>query len=286
MAEAVPVDVADTLRLGTSLLTATKNLIRTGELPRAAEHFEGMPMVGTFFFDGSPVDGKATYCTGSVVHSNGHGLVLTAGHCAFGLTHAKHAIFVPDYRFGRPAAAQPYGIYPVTRLFIDPRYQANTKQAASDLDLAFVQVSANAKDKTVETAAGALTFARTPGYDNHVTVVGYPYSDTANRSHQAVRCAAATRRLPGFRQMQMDCEGLSGGVSGGPWVSDYSPSARTGKVIGNVGGYNGGGNDANDDSVSYSPLYGKDAQDLYDDANAGRTVHRPHTYKPVDSRTP
>ncbi|MFB7635304.1 trypsin-like serine peptidase [Streptomyces sp. NPDC056149] len=280
MAEAVPVDIADAVRLGTGLLTSTGKFLRTGVPLRAAEHFDGMPMVGTFFYDGSPVNGRATYCTGSVVHSTGHGLVLTAGHCVLGLTHAKHAIFVPDYRFGRSATAQPYGIYPVTRFFVDPRYRANTKQATSDLDLAFLQVSTNANHHTVEGNTGALTFGRTPGYHNRVTVIGYPYSAAVNRGHQAVRCDVTTSRLPGFRQMRMECGGFYGGVSGGPWISGYRPSARAGKVIGNVGGYNGGGNDANDDSVTYSPLYGKDAQDLYDDANAGRTVHRPRTYHP------
>ncbi|MFJ5675624.1 trypsin-like serine peptidase [Streptomyces sp. NPDC093097] len=291
MAEAVPVDLASILHLDATVSTTVEQLSHAGllssasVLPSAAEHFEGIPMVGTFFYDGTPVNGKATYCTGSVVHSNGHSLILTAGHCAIGLTHARHAIFVPDYRFGYSSTAQPYGIYPVTRLFVDPRYRTNSKQAVSDLDLAFVQVSTNSKRKTAEAAAGALTFTRTPGYNNRVTVIGYPYSASLNRAHQAVRCDVPTRRLPGFRQMQMECGGFYGGVSGGPWISGYNPSARTGNVIGNVGGYNGGGNDANDDNVTYSPLYGKAAQDLYNDANTHRTVRRPRPYNPADTST-
>ncbi|WP_274918261.1 trypsin-like serine peptidase [Streptomyces sp. WZ-12] len=285
MGEALPVDVARVVRLGSDLSEALEQLSLAGVLPRTAEHFEGMPMVGTFFYDGSPVSGKATYCTGSVVHSGGHSLVLTAGHCALGLTHARHAIFVPDYHFGYSAAAQPHGFYPATRLFVDPRYRANTKQAVSDLDLAFVQVDANDRGKRLEDVTGALTFAQTPRYNNHVTVIGYPYSAAVNPAHKAVHCDVATKRLLGFRQMQMECNGFYGGVSGGPWISDYNPSTETGRVIGSVGGYNGGGNDANADNVTYSPLYGKDAQDLYNDANAGRAVLRPHSYDPATAST-
>ncbi|WP_406001049.1 hypothetical protein [Streptomyces sp. NBC_00829] len=41
-------------------------------------------------------------------------------------------------------------------------------------------------------------------------------------------------------------------------------------MIGNTGGYNGGGTDSEVDWITYAPVYGKDAQDLYDDAVAGR----------------
>ncbi|MFI1796705.1 trypsin-like serine peptidase [Streptomyces sp. NPDC020379] len=250
-----------------------------------AQHFAGLPMVGTFFFDSSPLSRGATYCSGSVVHSRNQSLVLTAGHCAIGLSPARHAVFVPDYRFGASAAAQPYGIYPVTHLFVDPRYQANTKQAASDLDLAFVRIATGSKGKTAENLTGALTYAPTPRYDNRALVIGYPRDSKVNKGHQAVRCDVPTSRLPGFHQMRMVCGGFYGGVSGGPWITGYNPSTRTGKVIGNVGGYNGGGDDADDDSVSYSPFYGKDATDLFNDADAGRTVRRPHPYRPTDTGT-
>ncbi len=42
----------------------------------------------------------------------------------------------------------------------------------------------------------------------------------------------------------MTCGGYYGGVSGSPASTDYQDDAHTGHVIGNLGGYNGGGNDA------------------------------------------
>ncbi|MET9293650.1 hypothetical protein [Streptomyces sp. NPDC003077] len=56
----------------------------------------------------------------------------------------------------------------------------------------------------------------------------------------------------------------------GPWITDYNKETGTRKVIGNTGGYNGGGNDANVHWITYAPVYGKDAQDLFDDAKAHR----------------
>ncbi|MFE5086775.1 trypsin-like serine peptidase [Streptomyces mirabilis] len=249
------------------------------------EHFGGHPMVGTFFYDGKPLGGKSTYCTGSVVHTAAHDIVLTAGHCGRGLQRATHRIFVPQYRDGLSAANQPRGVFAVSQMYIDPRYAANTKKPTSDLDLAFAQVDPNSRGK-VEDVTGALTFTPTTKYTHKVTVIGYPSSESVNSKHQAIRCPVTTSRLPGYRQVRMTCTGFYGGVSGGPWIEDYNRSTGTGKVVGNTGGYNGGGNDANDDWVTYAPIYGKDAKDLFNDAAAHRTVgarppYHPSTDSPV-----
>ncbi|MFD8214481.1 trypsin-like serine peptidase [Streptomyces sp. NPDC059697] len=243
------------------------------------EHFGGHPMVGTFFYDGKPLGGKSTYCTGSVVHTAAHDIVLTAGHCGRGLERATHRIFVPQYRDGLSAANQPRGVFPVSQTYIDPRYAANTKKPTSDLDLAFARVDPNSRGK-VEDVTGALTFTPTTNYTHNVTVIGYPSSERVNSKHQAIRCHVTTSRLPGYRQVRMTCTGFYGGVSGGPWIENYDRTTGTGKVIGNTGGYNGGGNDANDDWVTYAPIYGKDAQSLFNDAAAHRTVGARPPYQP------
>ncbi|MFF2463424.1 trypsin-like serine peptidase [Streptomyces mirabilis] len=247
------------------------------------EHFGGHPMVGTFFYDGRPLGGKSTYCTGSVVHTAAHDIVLTAGHCGRGLQRATHRIFVPQYRDGLSAANQPRGVFPVPQMYIDPRYAANTKKPTSDLDLAFAQVGPNSRGK-VEDVTGALTFTPTTKYTHKVTVIGYPSSEGVNAKHQAIRCPVTTSRLPGYRQVRMACTGFYGGVSGGPWIEDYDRTTGTGKVVGNTGGYNGGGNDANDDWVTYAPIYGKDAKALFNEAAAHRTVGARPPYQPSTDR--
>ncbi|MHB9860290.1 trypsin-like serine peptidase [Streptomyces sp. YIM S03343] len=242
------------------------------------EHFAGHKTVGTFFFDGTPLGGPRTYCTGSVVHTAAKDIVLTAGHCGTGLQRATHRIFVPMYRNGKSAAQQPYGVFPVTQLYLDARYSQNTKAATSDLDLAFAQVDANSRGE-VEAVTGALTFTPTSSYHHKVTVIGYPGADNVNPGHVPVRCPVSTSQLPGFRQLRMTCKGFYGGVSGGPWIEDYNSTTGTGKVIGNTGGYNGGGNDANDDWVTYAPIYGTDAQDLFAHAAAHQQLGGKPPYK-------
>ncbi|MGW1774624.1 trypsin-like peptidase domain-containing protein [Streptomyces sp. NPDC002104] len=260
MAAAVPVD---------SVRSRAAATARAPAGTPAGVHFDGMPMVGTFFYRQAGIGTADTSCTGSVVRSAGRSMVLTAAHCAAGMRHpASQAVFVPRYRHGRTAAAQPFGVFPVRAkgVYTDPRYRSNGNAAVSDLDFAFVLVGPNAKGR-VENLTGALTFTPVSTYEHQVTVVGYPSASRVNKEHQAVRCEVPTTRLSGFRQLRMVCEGFYGGVSGGPWIKDYDAAHRTGKVIGNTGGYHGGGNDS---WVTYAPAYGRDARDLYEDADAGR----------------
>ncbi|KNB54173.1 hypothetical protein AC230_01595 [Streptomyces caatingaensis] len=229
----------------------------------------GIPSVGTFFAAGPS---GATYCSASVVRSAGRNLVLTAGHCAKSLKADGRTIFVPQFRKGKDAAHQPFGVFPVQRVFMDPRYRSNSRQADSDLDFAFVRVGTNAQRANVENRTGGLRLTNTPRWTNTVTVHGYPKS--GNPGQQALSCTVATGRAPKFRQLKMECGGFYGGVSGGPWIANYDAKKKTGDVIGNVGGYNGGGDDQNHDWVSYSPVYDQEIQALYADAVAGRAPVR------------
>lgn len=227
--------------------------------------------VGTFFMDtGALVNGK-THCTGSVVHSPGRNLVLTAGHCGRGFEHARHVVFVPLYDAGKPCSGQPYGCFALKKIFVDPRYKKNTFTTSSNLDFALAVVessrtSASGRHGRVEDMVGALTLKPTPGYVNDVQVPGYP--GAGNPQHRQIRCLdrhadgtvntrnpLKTGKLPGLHQMRMFCHGYTGGVSGSPWIANYDEEKGTGDVIGNVGGFNGGGDETNHDWVSYSPAY-------------------------------
>lgn len=277
MASAVPVDAVRS-RAGATA--------RAPSGVPAGVHFDGLPMVGTFFYRPGGIGTADTSCTGSVVRSAGKSMVLTAGHCAAGMGHPAHrAVFVPRYRHGKAAAAQPFGVFPVKAkggVYTDPRYRSHGKAAVSDLDFAFVLVEPNGRGR-VEKVTGALAFTPSSTYEHRVTVVGYPSASRVNKYHQPVRCDVPTTRLSGFRQLRMVCKGFYAGVSGGPWIKDYDPARRTGKVIGNTGGHDGGGNDS---WVTYAPLYGEDARALYEDADSGRdpaALSRPPYRGSVDS---
>ncbi|MEU2062617.1 trypsin-like serine protease [Streptomyces sp. NPDC013455] len=236
--------------------------------------FKGTRLVGTFFGSDGP-GGTTWHCTGSVIDTPARNIVLTAAHCALNMK--GDYVFVPKFAKGAGPDRQPYGIFHVQRVFIDPRYapdrgSTTTKKPSSDLDTAFVRVSANQRGKSLQDAVGGgLTFTRPSGYTHRkVTVVGYP-SHRHNSAGRAVKCTVPTKQLRGYRQLSMTCGGYYGGVSGSPWITDYEDDARTGHVIANLGGYNGGGNDANVDYISYGTAFGADAANLLANAVADRT---------------
>ncbi|MER6047468.1 hypothetical protein ABT168_08385 [Streptomyces sp. NPDC001793] len=228
----------------------------TSQHAPTAEHFDGIPSVGVLF----SVDGDARehHCTASVVHSPRGNLILTAGHCNAG----AHAAFVPQYQSGEDS--QPYGVWAIedTYAYADRA----TTGGGADLDFAFATVAPDDSGRRIEDVTGANTLTATPGYRNQVNVIGYPsvHSDPADR---AVRCATTTQRLAGTRQLRMECNGFYGGTSGSPWLAGYDPRTRTGRVIGVIGGVNGGGpRGPHSDRTSYSPYFGKEILSLYDRA--------------------
>lgn len=235
--------------------------------------FGGNPLIGTFFGSDGP-GGTTWHCTGSVIDTPVRNIVLTAAHCALNMK--GDYVFVPKFVKGAGPDKQPYGIFHIQHVSIDPRYvpdkgSSTTKKPWSDLDTAFARVSPNQKGQSLQDAVGGgLTFTRPGSYtQKNVSVVGYP-SYRHNSAGRAIKCTVPTSQLPGYRQMSMTCGGYYGGVSGSPWITDYQDGSRSGHVIGNLGGYNGGGNDANVDYISYAPAFGADAANLLADAVAGQ----------------
>ncbi len=146
-----------------------KRQIRRSESPAAqqppagtpqAQFFTGVPTVGTFCVEQPSGN---TSCTGSVVHSAGHNLVMTAAHCAASWNrNGSKRIFVPQYTNGADAADQPFGFFPVTAWYIDPRFSSGQPTAATtDLDFAFGSTSPNGTGQLIEDVTGALTQANT-----------------------------------------------------------------------------------------------------------------------------
>nr|WP_237533558.1 FG-GAP-like repeat-containing protein [Streptomyces sp. SID685] len=243
----------------------------------AVEHFLGIKSVGVLFsYKEEPTTGqlRAHSCSASVVDSPGHNLILTAAHCSGG----HHSVFVPNYDNSKTLGTQHYGFFRIDTWFTDPRYDhANAKDRSSDLDFSFAALANSSSGEKVQNVVGANRLLRTPSFNNDVTMVGYPKKehDSADR---AVRCPTQTWALPNLYQIQAICHGMYGGTSGGPWFSKVDWATGTGDIIGNVGGYNGGGNDANVDWLTYSPVHGDQFFRLYDDAKDNRAVKRSDPY--------
>ncbi|MEV5504962.1 trypsin-like serine peptidase [Streptomyces orinoci] len=230
----------------------------------SARHFGGVPSVGVIFYTGD--DMKSHHCTASVVHSPKGNLIVTAGHCSIG----DDAAFVPDYQQG--ADKQPYGVWPLTRTFTDPR-RSDTGEG-SNLDFAFATVKPDDKGRQIEQVTGANRLIRTPGFVNRVTVIGYPSADE-DPADEAIRCTAMTSRLEDYNQLKMRCDGFFSGTSGSPWLVRFNEKTRTGDLVGVLGGLNGGGPDGDKSAdVSYSPVNDDEIFKLYLDAINNREPKR------------
>ncbi|MER0479748.1 hypothetical protein ABR737_15620 [Streptomyces sp. Edi2] len=242
---------------GTSDRAATTRSAPAAKSAAIARHFDGVPSVGVLFsVDG---DARAHHCTASVVHSPHRNLILTAGHCNPG----TRAAFVPQYRSG--ADKQPYGVWAIEDTFAYPG--RGTSGAGADLDFAFATVAPDEGGQPVEDTTGGNTLSPAPGYTNDVTVVGYP-NVRNDPQDKAVRCATRTSRLSGTHELRMECGGFYGGTSGSPWLADFDEESGTGRVIGLIGGLNGGGPKGPDsDRISYSPYFGQKVLSLYAQAS-------------------
>src|ERR1700758_698142 len=114
--------------------------------------------VGAIFTDG----GHLHVCTGSVVHSAGGNLMITAAHCLGG---ASRITFVP----GLAGDAAPTDLWTADAVYLDPRW---TDSKDPHADYAIARVS-NDKGGSVESHVGlSLTLGTSPPPGSHVTVVG------------------------------------------------------------------------------------------------------------------
>lgn len=208
-----------------AVLAATATLVAvpagTAEATAPAD-----PAAGALFFLRS-----VHYCSGSVVHSSGHDLVLTAAHCVLDGTGLGIG-FAPGYHDG----VAPDGIWTVTRVYVDDAWRLHRDPRH---DVAILRVAP--KDgRNVEDVAGAHVLGTAPAAGIDVTATGY----IAGRGGSPVTCSAPVYYTDGFPSF--DCAGFAGGVSGGPWIAD-------GRLVGETGGLHQGGCSS---STSYSPAFG------------------------------
>jgi V8-like Glu-specific endopeptidase len=186
----------------------------------------------------------AHHCTASVVTSPGGDLLVTAAHCVYDGRGSRSGLrFAPGYFDGNA----PYGIWQVADVFVDDQW---AESPDPDDDVAFVSVRP-LHGRTIEELTGAHALGIGYGPVNRVRVTGYP-SD----GDRPVSCTGFSRPQSAT-QMRFECAGITGGTSGGPWITG------DGSVIGVIGGYQRGGDTA---SVSYSPRFGDRVKALYDTA--------------------
>ena len=214
--------------------------------------------VGALFMHSA---GGNHFCTASVVSSPGKDLLITAAHCingGRGAGYRSDIVFVPGYRDGRA----PVGVWSVARLLVAPEW---AKSADPDYDVGFVVLKPH-NDENIEDVLGANRLGTDQQSDYLVHVTGYPDSDDA-----PITCINWTSRHSGT-QLRFECSGFTGGTSGSPWVTRFSPQSHTGTIVGVIGGYQQGGDTP---SVSYSVKFGAAVRALYDQAAGITTTAQP-----------
>ena len=166
---------------------------------------------------------------------------------------AAEVAFVPGYNAG----AAPYGVWIVTRVYVDASWSASSDP---DDDVAILRVSQPGSTVPIEDVTGAERLRSGAPARQLVEVIGYP--DSAD---QAIACRNWTRE-PIADQLEFDCGGYTDGTSGGPFLDGVDPRTGRGTVIGVIGGYEQGGLTP---QVSYSAMFGANVMALYQVAVAG-----------------
>ncbi|MGV9563765.1 trypsin-like serine peptidase [Streptomyces sp. NPDC003480] len=235
-----------------------------GEYIPPSRAFDGMPQAGTFFWTDATGTGRT--CSGSVVRSPGHALVISAGHCLKGYSGTspqRNLAFVPQYHDG----LKPFGVFPVENngVYVSQQYYDLGEHAGAEYDFAFAVTEPNQDGRLVQDAVGGLRLLTGTGYYHApVRMIGYP----AN-TQKPLECWSRTTKWvsddpadPGTFP-RIACDGFVGGTSGGPmlvpWLGEWA-------VIGVIGGYHTGGNTP---QVSYSAYFGAATRTLYQAAIAG-----------------
>ena len=251
----------------------------TAQLPSAAQlapavtqqgaSFAGTPTTGALFTVSNGTLGDH-FCTASVVHSPRGNLLITAAHCVTGRSGA--IAFAPGYHDGKT----PYGIWYVSRVFVDQAWSASGSIAD---DVAFLQLKVNAAGTEIEDVTGANQLGLSEPAGQLTQVIGYP-----DGSSEPVVCENQTKAFgagstgagssedgstgtasTGATQLEFDCGGYPDGTSGSPFLVQVNQATGEGTVAGVIGGYEQGGDSP---SVSYSIAFGSNVGALYQTAAA------------------
>ena len=189
------------------------------------------------------------FCTASVVDSPAGDLLITAAHCMAGYSaHAPADVaFVPGYDDG----AAPYGVWPVTRIFVDAAWA--TSASVND-DVAFLTVARPDSGRAIESVTGGEALDTGQRAGPVVRVTGYP-----DGGNEPVSCLNRTSQFAAG-QLEFDCGGYTDGTSGSPFLVPAGPAGGPDLVMGVIGGYQQGGDTP---EVSYAAAFGKNVSALY-----------------------
>jgi V8-like Glu-specific endopeptidase len=234
--------------------TSTGKSWTSGGLPLAA--------TGKVFF----TFGSSTYvCSGSVVTDDktDRSIVLTAGHCVYNQGTSQFAsnwIFIPAYdskpngSCTDPTNAFPYGCWTARSLMVHSDFSTQTtfNAISTQSDWAFAVIGANSAGAHLDTTVGSFVFnesgftatnqaAYSFGYPAASPYAGADLVFCNGNTFADANNASATWGLA--------CN-MTGGASGGPWMSAFSTSTNSG-ALSSVNSYKY----SNDATKMYGPKF-------------------------------
>lgn len=206
-----------------------------------------MRVTGRVFF----TSGGTNYsCSGSVLTDSvsTRSIVLTAGHCVFkqqGAAFYKNWVFIPAYDRNPqprtsctatdPALQFPYGCWTARSLVVGSGYASAKKLTTSALqsDWGFAVVTTGGLDGAtqLDTAVGASLPLAVPGFTatgQQAYALGYPAAYPYSGG-DLVYCAGTIGADARAKNStwSLGCN-MTGGSSGGPWISAYNPATGLG----------------------------------------------------------
>jgi V8-like Glu-specific endopeptidase len=209
----------------TGLGSAVKDTSASATIPNPV-YFNGVPTVGALFFTTGT---DSHFCTASVVDSPRGDIIMTAAHCVYGTSYATNIAYVPEWHNG----VSPYGTWPVTSITVASGWIADQNQ---DLDFAFLTVAPpSGQWRPIQWVTGGLRLGINLPYNERIHVIGYNNTDD-----QPIVCDTTSGEFEPT-QIEFYCNNFWDGTSGGPWIVNYNPRTGTGIVIGDIGGYEQGG---------------------------------------------
>ncbi len=215
-------------------------------------------------------------CSGAVADDTraGFSLVLAAGHCVIDKGRfATRWLFIPEYDtdpidYG-DCASSPHGCWTAQALFVHENFAAqkrfNDTAVVHDFAFALLGPGGHSGSASLETTVGSfpVAFSGVTSGDT-LSAFGYPAARPYD-GQQLTYCEGPIGEDPGTdgATWSMACD-MTGGSSGGPWVSGDPLSGSAILRSLNSYGYSGIDN-------MYGPKFGSRARAVYDAANGTAT---------------
>lgn len=223
----------------------------------------------------------AYVCSGSVATDSrtSVSLVLTAGHCAYDETNGAFAtnwLFIPDFDQSPTftCSQTQYGCWTADALVVHEGYATaggfNTQATLHDFAFAVVSGGGHSGSTQLDATVGAFSVA-IPGFTSvgqASYAFGYPAAGKY-KGNDLVYCNGAIFEDPYNEELTwgLPC-GMTGGSSGGPWLSGFNASTGSGSLSSlNSYGYSGV-------KAMHGPKFNADTADVYAAANSanGNTI--------------